>query len=835
VSAFLTSGISARSDILDSKIKQADAFIDASQAAADGLGKHSLTRRTILTGFSLGGLLAQMMGAKYQLTSITYNGPYVPVTLARKYNIPLTKDPKHHNFSRSGDPVGVGEILGTAVVPRHEKQLDTMIDVLRMASNALQATPFHQHFLGLTKRSLILDKSSLIFLVPTGGEVGQLATETQPHSDQSQNQPSSGKNVNENHTSSAPKEFGKIGLISLDVSDEPANQNKSSKEDSSSESQTSPSSSEENNGGQTGPGAPAGQQKANGSSIEAGQGGQGSRPAGELKGGSPVSPTGDIPVIKENNNGVSKGQTQATDNPRNDSASPTKTKTYTEEQWQAHYLEGLIDAQRRFFERVLQDPPDTDPVDPGVRDPDPNEGVVEVWVMPGRLPTADPIIVTLQMGTKRKTFGLRFLMKPDVDPWPTDFHPIIEQTSDFLFIPPNVDPVDPAVRSPSPPEPSIPIGPIDRATKPTEATPSPVDAFGPPTPAAAEYARLAERPTTRSASTVPVTERSDQASLAVSCNLRSSWLEKLDVANTRTMLLIEHIQPAGLDKIIDALKTVGWKSFSFKSLTRGVRHSEVVMSEVTKPDLVILVRLDGENWQEQKLRSLLELTDTHSNSIPDFGYKIVTFNTLVRAKNAVNVGLAPELYGRAVADELAKRGPFSWSVVSVPADDLSLIQARVLDSLLAGISPSQVKRTELDPSSAIHGQWSQLQFTKTNDVVIVALNAFQEKSFKSDVNLKSSRGLFVTVTPIGISVMSDGEEIAYFPMRNTLTQIAGFKALIAASDKATKSFLGESFYKTRSAAVERLMKGRVDICEIESVEREAGHPLRALIPRQSSP
>src|SRR5262249_1027288 len=152
-------------------------------------------------------------------------------------------------------------------------------------------------------------------------------------------------------------------------------------------------------------------------------------------------------------------------------------------------------------------------------------------------------------------------------------------------------------------------------------------------------------------------ERNDQPRLSVSCNVKSSWLNKFNVANTTALLLVEHSGPGNPDQVINAVQAMGWKSLTFKTLKprQTADYATLVSLEATRPDVVMLVGWDGLNWQELKYSTLQGLVSDYKKArgvASDVGYKILTFNMLVSAKDAINFGLAAELYGRDAAEVL---------------------------------------------------------------------------------------------------------------------------------------------------------------------------------------
>ena len=183
--------------------------------------------------------------------------------------------------------------------------------------------------------------------------------------------------------------------------------------------------------------------------------------------------------------------------------------------------------------------------------------------------------------------------------------------------------------------------------------------------------------------------------------MRSSWLSKLDPRDTKAILLVEHTPFVNLDQIIDFVENIGWKSFHFKVLKPSLfsfENSELVKSEVERfrsnPDLVLLVGWGA--WQVRMHGAVQSHAARGSAVDRDLGYKIVSFGPLVVAKDAVNFEFAPEHYGRSLRETLLKKNPRSWSLVSAPPGDLTFMQIRVAEGLLARRTNSDRGLQELD-------------------------------------------------------------------------------------------------------------------------------------------
>lgn len=94
---------------LDLQIGQAMSFFDRVKSKSGG-------HQIILTGHSLGGLLAQVVAGSREVKAVTFSAPGVPTSLAARNNIFFNKTFDIVDYSRSTDIVArLGEHLGTSV------------------------------------------------------------------------------------------------------------------------------------------------------------------------------------------------------------------------------------------------------------------------------------------------------------------------------------------------------------------------------------------------------------------------------------------------------------------------------------------------------------------------------------------------------------------------------------------------------------------------------------------------------------------------------------------------------------------------------------------------
>ncbi|WP_421440166.1 lipase family protein [Agrobacterium tumefaciens] len=97
------------SKFLDGQTRQAQAFYDSVKSKASDSS-------IIVTGHSLGGLLAQVVAATRNVQAVTFSAPGMPDSLVARNNIEVNKTFDILNYSRSTDKIGMfGENLGTTV------------------------------------------------------------------------------------------------------------------------------------------------------------------------------------------------------------------------------------------------------------------------------------------------------------------------------------------------------------------------------------------------------------------------------------------------------------------------------------------------------------------------------------------------------------------------------------------------------------------------------------------------------------------------------------------------------------------------------------------------
>jgi branched-chain amino acid transport system substrate-binding protein len=405
-------------DIFAAKHAQTLQFINDSKNAVERTIGANGNPTIILTGHSSGGIHAALAGAVLGYTSVTFNAPWIPVTMARRFGISMAADDNAYNFSRAHDPAAVGDILGKGVVPRsHDKMLkeDVVLDPLKLVD------PLRQHYLALTMRAAVLDQSDIMFFP------GEFDKGLRPDII-----PQAGKTVNSDSNSqgrtSKPSDFV-TSLISL-LFDDLSN----TKNDSNNDSSTPP----------LDPSATPNNQPVD------------SQVRGQDSFSDPSATPNNLPLesytyeiqpiesqSNDNNNPVSTNPTKSGDKESAPSIAVPDPEFYTEDQWIDRNVQGLVAEQTAFFEKYLKDnPPNGDPLPPGVTDPDSKT-------------VRDGVFVTTIGG---QPVQLK-LDKPDVDPWPTDFRNTFGQTKE-IKLPPAVDPVPPGVKDAPVPAPPIRIRPL---------------------------------------------------------------------------------------------------------------------------------------------------------------------------------------------------------------------------------------------------------------------------------------------------------------------------------------------------------------------------------------
>jgi branched-chain amino acid transport system substrate-binding protein len=396
-----------------------------------------------LTGHSLGGFEARIVGALLSIPSVTFNAPPLPRTLARRYGIPNSPDNNDFNFARIGDFTDWGAFLGKAVVqPGHQLVVgDSPMTILVQA-----ASPISQQILTLTKEAFEYDPRTGLFLLspPDTKPAIQIPASTAPR-DTKAGQPDETRNHGNSSDTTSPtktptdQRFTALDrpLFSLRVADGGSGDKSVDVPESKGQ-----------------PCAPAatpvagGQNDAGDVDDEAG-----------LTVTTFVKRTGEVTAVDSSNEvqtvvgnkagtPVDENKTGSDGNGKADDS-----ETVAEDAWADRYLNTAMRAREAFLNALfLASPPGVDPAPPGIDDDQSSRG--HLTILRGGKPTE-----------------LR-LLSPNVDPWPTDFLSEDKASQGSSNCPPNlttgcrmdfaIDPLPPNVREAESPPPKLPKEPVDR-------------------------------------------------------------------------------------------------------------------------------------------------------------------------------------------------------------------------------------------------------------------------------------------------------------------------------------------------------------------------------------
>lgn len=479
--------------ILDAKISQAFSFYQLVQSERQG--------NLILTGHSLGGLFANIVGKKFGQPSVTFNAPKIPESTLQRLNLPSEPSPKSFNFARIMDPVNEGNMKFFA--PKGDGAIYFLDGEAVWRGGMGLDFLLRAHLLELSRTSVRVDLEANLFVVPaftdteptykqqTGLEdrpsaytsrpivvsdyfPAPLFSISQPRSgngnpasgDTAQNpdagstpDPNPGQsssNSGVNAVSPSPSEASSKGptqnpgqqpasdgvlLGTKDTDDKSADQGPAADSASSSASTSQKAPAAGDGGSSTSSNSTSSNDVMTVTYRD--------RRTGETTGQSsgsvpPITGKGSETEDKETKEGGgnSTDSSGTGDAQKNDTGSDSSSQNngsgyYTEEQWYERRTRHVLEAQRLALERYFKDNP-------------PNVDPIDPSVVSDK-PEAQPEGTGLRI--TRKIRGIEITISPAVDPWPPEFaQQLSEGRTVDIGIKPNVDPYPPGIQPDEPPK-----------------------------------------------------------------------------------------------------------------------------------------------------------------------------------------------------------------------------------------------------------------------------------------------------------------------------------------------------------------------------------------------